>query len=175
MANSIFGNRTLPAGGGTAIYIPSGVLTVSTTQAGTPASTEETDLWTYTLPANTLSQNHAGLRITVWGGTATNGNTKTIRQYFGASVLTVNASTAAPNNNTWRAQYTVIRTGAATEQFLQQYSLVGSTGQFSVINSATEDTAGAIVIRITGQNGTAQANDIVFRGAIVEFLPAPVS
>lgn len=147
----------------------SSVLHVNTTQNGTAADTNETDLWTYTLPANTLNADGKAIRITAWGTTGATANNKTIRLKFGAGTPRTHGPTAA-NNVGWVITVIVVRTGASTQ-------LSTGTGIFSevspgtqVVGSLAEDTATAITIKVTGQNGTAAADDIVFRGAIVESL-----
>lgn len=156
-------------GSGSATATLAGVLTTNTTQAGTIADTNETDLWTYTLPANSLNANGKSVRIRVVGSTAANGNTKTVRLYFGGTVIRTIVN-GASNNETWGADALVVRTGAATE-FATTHSIVAGTPTI-VITAAgpSADTTAAIVIKVTGQNGTASANDIVFRAALVECL-----
>jgi len=159
----------LPAGGGTATYTPSGALTVNTTQAGTPASTAETDLWTYSLPANTLNANNKGVRITVFGTTAANGNAKTVRLYFGGTVIGDRGTSIFGTGGSWRYESEVIRTGASAQLAVGAAVYNGATQGVDVTTPAG-DTTGAIVIKVSGQNGTAVANDIVFRGAVVEVI-----
>jgi hypothetical protein len=145
-----------------------GVLTVSTTQAGTTAVTTEEDLWTYSLPANTLSANGKSLRITVWGTTAANANTKNVRAYFGGTEVAAGQSTTSGAN--WRIDVVLHRTGASAEISNGLTIFGGAVAGNQSDASLTSDTTGAIPIKVTGQNGTAAANDIVFRGAIVEAL-----
>jgi hypothetical protein len=144
------------------------VLSVSTTQAGTGANTDETDLWTYSLPANTLSANGKGVRIRIFGTYAGNGNTKTVRSKFGATSLT--AVAGAPNDGMWRVDAVVIRTGASAQIGSADHADNAIGYRSASLTTPAEDTTGAITIKVTGTNGTANANDIVFRGAIVETL-----
>lgn len=146
-----------------------GVLTVNTTQAGTTSVTTEEDLWSYSLPANTLNANGRGVRITAFGSFAANGNTKTLRLKFGGSNIVSYA--IATNNSGWEASGIVIRTGASTQLAGGNKLLTNSATLLSSgIVTPAEDTTAAIVIKVTGTNGTASANDIVFRGAVVELL-----
>lgn len=170
MAVSEFGSFEFPAGSGTATYVPQGPLTVNTTSTQTGADTNETDLWSYTLPANTLNTNGMGVRVTAWGSFATNGNTKTIRPYFAGSNLGGQGTTAS--NQGWRMQWVVIRTGASTQVAYVVNLVGGVSSNVAPAPAATGNTATDLVIKATGQNGTASAGDIVFRGAIVEFFPA---
>jgi hypothetical protein len=145
----------------------SGILTTSTTTAATAANTDETDLWTYSLPANTLSVDGKGLRLTIWGTTGATANNKTLKVYFGAT--TVLNQTTAVNAQRWRLDVTILRTAAATEEVL-----AGGIAQTSIfaqaLTSGSIDLTAAVTIRMTGTNGTAAANDITFRGAVVEVL-----
>lgn len=157
------------AGTGTADAGVGGVLTVSTTSAQTGANTNETDLWTYSLPANTLSANTYGVRVTAWGSLAANGNTKTVRGYFGATVVSTQGG--GFNGTGFRHVFEVFRTGASA-QVGQGGAWVNAGTAMNTPVTPAEDTTGAITIKITGTNGTANAGDIVFRGAMVEFLRA---
>lgn len=166
------GSTEIPAGTGSAFAGVGGVLTVNTTQAGTTAVTTEEDLWTYSLPANTLSANGKAVRITAFGTTAANANNKTIKLYFGSTVVAT-SGTSGYNGIAWTLTVPVIRTGAATQLGMGGVAVVG--GSLGNSWSAPAETlSGAITIKVTGQNGTASANDIVFRGAIVEYLSPPV-
>lgn len=160
---------TVPVGAGGASGAISSVLTVDTTQAGTGANTNETDLWTYSLPANTLSADGKAVRITVFGSSGANGNTKTMRVYVGATVVNTRATT---NNGTnWEMTTVVIRTGASAQLSMGRETNGNGIGSGSpTIATPAADTTAAITIKFTGQNGTGVANDVVFKGAIVEAL-----
>jgi hypothetical protein len=165
------GVPVIPEGTGTALAIPSGVVreSVSTAQTGTAADTNETDLYSYSLPANTLSTDGKIARVTVWGSFAANGNAKTIKGYFNGDII-VSAGTSTSGQG-WRMVFEIIRTGA-TAQISAGEIVYGNSGG-SVCNApATSSgaTTGALIIKMTGQNGTASANDIVRKGAFVEIL-----
>jgi hypothetical protein len=157
------------AGTGTAEAGIGGVLTVSTTSAQTTAVTTEEDLWTYSLPANTLSANNYGVRITVAMSSASNANNKTYRVYFGATVVAVRGA-VADNNHTTVFTITVWRTGASAQKAIA--FAVGTSTAATTKTTPAADTTAAITIKATGQNGTASAGDVVFEWAMVEFLRA---
>jgi hypothetical protein len=149
----------------------SGALTVNTTQTGTTAVTTEEDLWTYSLPANTLSANGKTLRITVFFKHATNGNDKLKKLYFGSTVIAQHQGTQSAISGIIQA--TLVRTSATAQ--LAWNVVVGPgnaavTSQPAIETTPAETLSGAVTIKFTGQNGTASANDIVFRAAIVELL-----
>jgi hypothetical protein len=162
------------AGTGTAEAGVGGVLTVSTTSAQTGANTDETTLWEYALPANTLSANGYSVRVRAWGTYAANANSKSIRHYFGATQLHT-VVTAGFNNVGWSVEAVITRTGASAQTALGRYHTNdGAAGsqRFGAVTTPAADTTGAITIKVTGQNSSASAGDIVFSGAMVEFLRA---
>lgn len=159
---------SFPVGSGTATATVQGTLTTSTAAVCTIADLVETDLWTYTLPANTLDANGRGVRVSVLATAAANANTKTIKLYVaGVNVMNSGVLTAAPNGIDYIATFTVLRTGAATEIGFGLHGL-GTTFQAKSNLSMAGDTTAGIIIKITGQNGVATANDICARGAAVE-------
>jgi hypothetical protein len=158
------------AGSGSAEAGLGGRLTTSTTSTQTGANTTETDLWSYPLPAGTLSADGQGLEIEAAGTFGANANNKTIRLYFGATQLSSDTTdTSNGNGIAWRIRATVDRTGV-TAQLSYYDGLAGGSSQFTArISTPAENTAAAITIRVSGQNGTANAGDIVFRKATVDY------
>ena len=142
---------------------------ISGTSASTGANTTETDLQTYTLPANTLGVDGRGVRIRAWGDFAANANTKTVRLKFGGTTIQFNATTTAPNNMDYVIEAVIVRIGANSQTY-GSFMLVETLPQSTISTSiAITDTAG-IVIKVTGQNGTANAGDISCRAMVVEVL-----
>lgn len=113
----------------------------------TPNSgTAEATLYTYTLPGGYLSQNGQSIRVRCYVGTANNANNKTLLLYFGASSVT---TAAAANTVGGWLEYTVTRTGAAT-QTLAATGIFGATGVTPIavqFTAATETLSGDIIIR----------------------------
>jgi hypothetical protein len=165
------GRASLPVGSGTATAQVSGVLSVNTTQAGTGADTNETDLWTYSLPANTLNVDGKTLRVTVSGDNAANANAKTVKFYFGSTAVFI-SNAATTNPASWSATYVITRTGASAQLLVRVLSIYGAGAVVAnpVTSTPAEATTGAITLKVTGQNGIAAANDIVFKGAVVEVM-----
>lgn len=161
------GSLVTGAGGGTETLTVGGVIESNTTQAGTPASLAETDLWSYTLPANTLNANNQAVRVKISGAYAANANTKTTRVYFGGNVLVTRAT--AFNDTKFSYTVTVYRTGASAEYYLAEFQ--DAVGAAPFTGTIAVNTAANIIIKLTGENGTASANDIRFEAAIVEYLP----
>lgn len=141
-------------------------LTINTTAVGNVGTGEDV-LMTYTLPASTLGADGRALRVTVWGITAGNGNTKTIKFYFGSTSVTLNPVTAAPNAQVWRAQALIARTGATAQEMI----LTAQAGVVNEVASRTtpaETMSGAIVVKCTGE--ATSNDDISQKGLLVELL-----
>jgi hypothetical protein len=143
-----------------------GVVSVITTAVGNVGVGED-DLITYSLPANALSQNGAGVRITAWGTIANNANAKTLKVYFGTQII-LTFSMPANVTERWRVVAEVFRTDASTQDYVAQ--LVGSATSIldAEQGTATQTDTAAISIKCTGE---ATANsDVVQEGQLVEAL-----
>lgn len=160
------------AGSGSATAVISGVLHVNISATGTGANTDETDLMSYSLPANTLSANGKGVRITCSGTTAANGNNKTMILYFGSATLSTTA--LALNNGHWKFSVDVFRVSSGNQYMSAHVTHGVSDGSAQTVRGRhrfpTETDTGAITIKVTGTNGTGTANDIVARLLVVEAL-----
>ena len=137
------------------------------TAVGTDANTNEKDLWSFTIPANALGTDARGVRVTVEGTTAATATTKTIRLYYNGGVIRT-IHNGASNNESWFAQSMILRTGAAAQNTFTLSAVNGNA--FFARASTTADTTAASIVKVTGQNGTGNLNDIVFRSAVVECI-----
>lgn len=169
LTNKTLTNPTINAGTGTATFLPAGALNKGTGSGATTAVVTEEDLLTYTLPANTLSATGKGVRIRVAGTTAANTNTKTVRLYFGATVIFSNDITTAPNNRSWNFEALVLRNAATTQEAIATGS-VAATLQTTTYQGTSADPTAAIEIKVTGQNGIATAGDITAQILLVEYV-----
>jgi hypothetical protein len=159
------GNMLVTAGTSSG-YFPF-ILSTSTTQVGTDANLNEKDLWTYSLTAGHLSTNGHAIRFTAYGTLAANANNKTLKGYFGATQCGALSTTASGSH--WEIRCLIMRTGAATQNSGGVITI--GLGNTNVTHATPAETlSGAVTVKVTGQNGTASANDIVFRTAIVESL-----
>jgi len=147
------------------------MINVDTTEGATSGNTTETDLITYSLPTDSLSTNGDVVKLKAWGTTGANTNTKTIRLYFGGTVIASNDITGAPNNQDWMLEGTIVRTGTDTQES-SAHGIMGSTQQTHSHNAHTDNDGAAITLKITGQNAVATANDIIAQGLTVEFVNA---
>lgn len=146
--------------------------TLHVAYSGANVGTGETDLSTYTLPAGTLSADGKVIRVTAWGTYAATANNKTVRLYFGGTNIAPGTGAVATSNGRWYVDGRVIRTGAsAQEAFTRNSATAGTNESFNRLDIAqpAENTANTIVIRVTGQSGTA-SNDILLKGFIIEIL-----
>jgi hypothetical protein len=151
---------------GTGTTGTAGVQIFSSFAAAGNVNTGETDLISFLMPANTLAVDGQKVRITVGGSLAANANAKTIKLYFGSTVLVTDNGTV--NSGGFRLSAEVVRTGAAT-----QVSNATSMMLRALLNGFTataETLANAITIKVTGQSGTA-SNDVIAKYMLVEWLP----
>jgi hypothetical protein len=151
------------------------VLTASSVQGVTGANTTETDISPiYNIPADTLASDGDVIRITAWGDFKADNHGKTLQLYVGGASQ-VSTGSQAWNDRGWQLRAMLIRTGAGSEEMHGQFvpAVVGtsaSIGQFSALSLAT---GSSIAVKITGTNGTSDANCITFEGWVIEKLSAP--
>lgn len=139
---------------------------------GTTAVTTEETLGTYTLPANSFSTVGDCLNIAASGNSAGNANTKTVKVYFGSAVIATNDVTTAPNGKDWTARGRMCFMAASAQAGFGDM-MVGSVAQTSKVVVPTETTTAGIVVKVTGQNGTANADDIKLYTFEVDLVNAP--
>jgi hypothetical protein len=142
-----------------------------TTSTGTGANTTETALATFSLPLQALNANGKGFRFRAWGTTAANGNNKTMKAYLGSTVL-ASTGTIALNDGKWVLDCEVIRTGAAAQVIRGRASHKDGSLEADnyTVATGTEDETTALTVTMKGTNGTAAANDIVLKGAVLEVM-----
>lgn len=146
-----------------------GKLNIQSTSVATSAGTSEEVAHTFSLPAaylTTLGTNTA-IRISAFGLFAATGNSKTVKLYFGAAVITTGS--VAGNNVNWWIQLTVIRSGTST-QMVTGKAQYGTTMITPYFVAATEDETAAIVIKSSMTDASAAAGDTVAKGFLVEVI-----
>lgn len=137
-----------------------GYLASKYTDTGTTAVTSEETLFTYTLTGGTIDTDGDGIEVIVAGTTGANAHTKTIRVKFAGNTYSTNSVTTAPNGLDWFAQVRILRAGATAA--VGKGSLVVSTNHEGIaISKAGVTWANNNDVLVTGQNGTANINDIV--------------
>lgn len=163
------GGAVVKAGTGTGTYSPIGALSVSTTQVATGANTTETDGFSSTLPANSLSANGKGVRLRLWGTTGATGNNKTVKLYFGGTAYYTTGAVAA-NNKDWYLEILIVRTGASTQKIFITGHFNGTLISASTVTTGNKDLTTDLTIKNTMTNGTAAASDITTEGAVLDFV-----
>lgn len=134
-------------------------LSLNLASNATIADTNETTLKTYTLPANAFGANGIkGLEIEAYGRFGATANNKTVKIKFGTVVFTSGA--LADNAKNWAFKGKVIRVSASVQVIVGEFIHDTAVVTLSNVAGAESETA-AIVILVTGQNGTAAANDII--------------
>jgi len=137
------------------------------TAKGTLASTAEMDLYTYVLPSpGGLVLDNCALKITAWGQFAANGNTKTVRLRFGSANFA--GPTGTFNGVDWRGEWVIHRVSATLQKAYRTSWVSGNSPEVASNLGAGENLDAAVTIRLTGQNGTASANDIIVDGWTIE-------
>ena len=144
----------------------SGVISTLVATVATGANQTETDLFTYTFPTSAFISSSAAIRLRFWYVTGANSNLKTIKVYFGGTVVATRA--VADNALTWNWSTHILRVASNSQiAFTNRSSSSASADEIST-TAITESTA--IIIKVTGQNGASVASDISLRGAVLEFL-----
>jgi hypothetical protein len=155
------------AGNSTSSIPHAGLLGRNVTPTGNGADTTEDILQSFTLPAGALATVGQKIKIKACGTYGANADNKTIKVCFGAQIY--NTGIIAQSGTAWGIELEVWKTGPSTQAYYTSglycgSSLVGTGG-----GTLTQTDTGAITIKITGQAGTANANDIVCSGMFVEF------
>jgi hypothetical protein len=137
--------------------------TFSGTAATTAVTIEET-LFSYDLPA--IVQAGEAVRLVASWRTAANANTKTMRLRVNGQVIYDSSAAlptdTAPNDGRILAEFELVRTGATTGrvQGTATINAAGTTVALGIGNVTGLDWSTTQVVTVTGQNGTAAANDI---------------
>lgn len=147
--------------------VPYGETLMTANAMATGANTTETDFATYTFGPSALTVGE-GFRLHLGLVTAANANTKRVRVYFGATTI-FDSTALASNNESWDLSLVLLRTGSAAQAYTSRGQRASSL--FAIASgTATEDMSTAKLLRVTGTNGTANANDLTLRTAVLERL-----
>lgn len=138
---------------------------VNATTSGTGAET----LYTYTLPAGTLSSVGDTVEIFALYTNAANGNSKAVTSAFGGQAIGSNSTTA--NGGKCEILSTVMRTGASTQVTTGDTFVNGSVAN-SRWPTATAVTDTAAIAITWGATTSAQAGDITLTRVKVVLIKA---
>lgn len=143
----------------TALATIAGTLHVDAQAYNTTIAITEEDFSTYTLPANALSKDNQTLRVTWAFTTAANTESKTVRVYFGSTVIYSRTTTTASEIMLGEAY--IARRGASSQVYFTPAQGFDGTFQVVLVSVATEDETLPITLKMTGQNGVATAANII--------------
>lgn len=145
-----------------------GMLSVNTISVSNSFAAE-TDLITYSLPQNTLTNNGDVLEIDAWGVYAANANNKTVKLYFGSQTLFTTGAIAA-NDGTWSLKAKIIRKTDTTQEIVSEIlSSNGSVSDSATRTAGTQDLTTALTIKCTGQG--ASGSDITQYALKINLTP----
>lgn len=119
----------------------------------------ETDLLSMRIDTGTLNSIGSSLLIHAAGTTAGNGNNKTLKLYFGSTVMFTSGAIAL-NNKDWTFQAEIVRSGGAAQISWGQFLSNGASPVVDT-NTATEDLTQNKTLKLTG-TGTASADINVY-------------
>lgn len=131
-------------------------------------STGETDLLSYTLPANTLANVGDRIVIEALFTTPSNGNSKSLKFYFGGANIDWTSSTIA-NGATIFMRITIFKTGSNAQRI--QIERITGYSDYPVYSTSTETDTATILIKFAGTG--AASNDITQRTMTVTKITAP--
>jgi len=136
---------------------------------GGNTGTGEDTLQSITIPAGTLSRDGRALKVEMFGTSANNANSKTLKLYFGTKLVMSEVLTPSQLNR-WHIEMYVVNTATGQKtggKFVQTQN--GGSG--TVLNEvyvvdATEDESSDIIIKTTGE--AVSDNDILHKVSIIE-------
>jgi hypothetical protein len=142
-----------------------GILSSDPVATASAASAPEQNLKTYSLPPDALAQQGDGLRITAWGITAANTNSKVVTLYFGAA--TVATFTTIVSGQSWTITGLITRGATALLQAISGLAVAGVAASPNNV-AGTVNLAAAVLIRLACTDGAAVAASITCNGLLVE-------
>ena len=154
---------------GTTVARVGGTIHQDTTSVAN-SGTGETDLQTYSLPANTLGTDEDYLLLDFSGEFVSPSVTARVRVYFGATVI-FDTTALAFTTGTWRFQAKVTRTSSTDQVAVTTFSGNTTLVPVTAITAGPAETmSGAITIKVTGQ---AAASDEIFQtDSKIQWWPA---
>lgn len=141
--------------GGSSTQIPVGGTIAQNIASVSNTSTTETDLFTYTLPANGFSSDGESLQTIYGGQFAATVNNKRLRVYFAGTAIYDSGALAITAATDWAINVTVIKTSSSTARCITSIStssatLIGSA-QYTALTGLS--FTGTNILKLTGQGG----------------------
>lgn len=156
------------AGNGNFIYSDRGNQASSVNATATGANTTETDLMSYTIMGSTMGSTNQAMELLAWGSFGATANSKDIRVKIGG-VSILDTLPRANNAQEWVLSGTIQRVSATAMKAFMRFEVTGFVT--NDLTSLTLTSATNIVLRVTGSNHTATANDIVMEGWKLKWAP----
>lgn len=148
-------------GGGAGV---NNVLDINTTQVGT-VTTGEDELYSYVVDKDSIDDDNDVLHARFSGTLAGNGNTKTIKVYWGDDLI-VNFS--GTFTSTWTVNCEIIRVNSTLQH--SNCAIVGASSGIThsnVVNDLDQNLSSDVEISLTGESTEGTTNDIVFETATI--------
>lgn len=160
--------------GGTSSFVPLANFSTDANNSGTA----ETDLYSYTMPAGTMGTNNDTVTVRFYGTSVDNTNIKDVKFYFGGVMyISVNFVNAVGETKEWNIEAEIIRRSASVGVVKAKLTLFNETSvtyeqTYEFLASTAIDFTSALIIKVTGQSGTA-SNDVTAKmGNIAQLLAA---
>lgn len=141
-------------------------LNVAASAVGNAATTAETTLKTYALPAGTLKSVNHGIYVTAFGRFAGNAQNKRATLYIGGVNITTASVTSSGSTWTLTGQY--IKTAASTQRALTGGQIGATALALASAADTTTDTSD-ITISLKATSGSGSQSDILCDALIVGF------
>lgn len=141
------------------------------------SSTTETDLYSYTIPANTLLTNGESGQSKYWGTFNDVTATATMKVKFGGTTIYNSGAITVSSTGSWEINVTVLRTGTTTARATVtiQTPTASSVLYASSINLTGIDFTATNIFVVTGQAGgaTGGSSDITLQGGKIWWTSGP--
>ena len=161
------GAKALVAGIGTAVFGPSGNISVNVTQLGSSATNTTQNLMSYVLPANTLANAGQGIMVTAFGQKAANAAAVTFALNIGG--MTVNTGSVTSSGSNWEMQGIYYKIGS-DKQVGCLNAMTGLTPVKVVAGTDTSVDTQTINISVTILDASAGQSNVLMDGLIVQFF-----
>lgn len=134
----------------------------------TTTGTAAEALKTLQLPAKALNKNGGGLRLTIAGNTAANGNNKLVTVEFGSTEI-FNSAVLAANNKPWSAVVEIHRVSQSVQRCISRAAQANGAIVADQYKQTTENCAAALNLTVKATTPSA-AGDLTMRVCVLEVL-----
>lgn len=167
------------AGGGLTVSLPlakvGGCIEEFFTNAGTPASSTETDLYSFTTIANTFANNGEKIIARYAGNLVVNASgDETIRVYFGGTQIFTTGALTTVSASTWTIDVMLVRVSSTVVRCNTSFLNSNTSAPTCTYTEVTGLTlTNTNILKITGQGGGASPalNDCIARLGYINWYP----